>query len=741
MIQMKITTRLIACAMLTLGFGALVGCGDDETKGKGPVKIVENNANNQSDMGGVDMDAPQAFSGPHYITVAVDPSRAVYAPGNLLQLTHQIFDTRGMLTSTQDVEWSVTPAEAATLGADGKDWTLGPVEGEVVFKACAKEAGKDGGQVCGEANIIIDAQPPTIELTSPVPGQELSAADGALIQIAGKVTDTHGELVALVNGQRVELDATGAFSAQMKPQFGINHISVEATDGFSRQPSKLELDVLWAPEYLETEPTQDEAAVTMPDGLVLRLGQNFMDDRIAPATSLEGATLTEDLADILTLLLRYIDIASLIPNPVLDSTDVKLDITNASLGDPKLRIDITEDGMELFLRSSDVRIDTAGQLTLVDQTLTLNGTVTASVAILAKIKIEKPSPEEPFKVEIVELGVAIEDANSAFGDAQANAIFTLAQSALRGNIERVLTDALTMSFLDAVPALLEGALNSLESGLAMQSFPLDTGLGAPIQIDFRGKVEALNIMPLDSINMRLSARLAAQSAPVQDSRGVALMVPFAQDQVPFFDSSRIQIGIRLAMLNGLLHELWRAGLLNLDVSQILPDGLTSLVQSAVITGRIAPIMAPPTKGEPFDLILSVGQLELEADFGADKVKYGVAMSAGLNASVVNDQLLVSISDKPEIKTWIISSTTTRPRLNADQLRALLLSQVWPKLTEAIGAGLMLNLPVLDLSSLGTYAPSLANFSLSFVQVRPLVVRDEFLIIDSNLRGLLPPMVP
>lgn len=731
-----------------LGLGLLIalssplyGCGDDGAVKKPPVKVDNNNANNSADMGDSQDMAPAEPAAPHYITTAIDPARAVYAPGNLIKLSHQVFDLYGALAQDQSVTWSVSPTDGATLSADGAEWNVGQVEGEVVFKACAAQQGVDGQQVCGEAKIMVDAGPPAIVIDNPLPGQEISGSDTTLLQVQGRVTDTHGELLAWVNGKQVTLDPQGNFSVTVTPHFGLNHLVVEASDGYNRQASTAELDVLWAPTFLPGEPTTDEAAVTMPDGLVLRLGQTFVDDRIAPATSLEGATLTEDLADILTLLLRNIDLQSLIQNPVLDSTDVSLNITRASLGDPKLRIDITDEGMELFLRSDDLIVETAGQLTLVDQTLNLTGSVNASVAILAKIKLTKPDADQPFKVEIEQLGVAIEDADSYFMDAQANAIFKLAQSALRANIEAVLVSALEASFLDAVPELLEGALNSLESGLAMQSFPLDTGLGAPIQIDFRGKVEELALSKLDAMTLRLSARLAAQTSPMIDSKGVALMSEgIAVGAVPFFESSRIQIGLRLAMLNGLLHGLWRGGLLNLDVSQLLPDGLTNFVQSAVITGKLPPLLAPPRSGEDFDLILSLGQLELEADFGADKVKYGVAMSAGLNASVVNNQLLVTIADKPEIRTWIIESTTARPRLNADQLKALLLSQVWPQLTDAIGQGLMLNLPVLDLSSLGNYAPALSAFTLNFVQVRPMVVRDEFLIIDSNLRGVLPPMM-
>ena len=54
-----------------------------------------------------------------------------------------------------------------------------------------------------------------------------------------------------------------------------------------------------------------------------------------------------------------------------------------------------------------------------------------------------------------------------------------------------------------------------------------------------------------------------------------------------------------------------------------------------------------------------------------------------------------------------------------------------------GEGLSLPLPVLDISELGMFAPSLSTFTLTFDQVRDVVIVDDFIIVDSRLRGTLP----
>lgn len=733
----KMTTLGLLCGLLCLG--TLSACGDAELEKKKRKVTPTNNDNpDMGDMDG-DMDGDMTTEAPPAsLTINPNPARALYVPGANVGMQVNVLDEMGNALNMAQVNWTITPADAVAEGDGPNKWVIGQKEGSINFEACTVAVNVEGNPVCNSIDILVDAGPPTITITSPTPGSEISLADANKLVVTGTITDTFGDVTAFLNNQQLQLDGQGNFTIELEPTFGINHIAVEATDGHQLVGSKQELDVLWAPEFYKADDATDVAQVTWPDGLVLRLGQQFIDDRVLPAVTPQGAALTEDLADVLTLLLRNIDIGALITNPILDSDDVKLSIPKASLGKTNIQINIMEDGLELFVKANHVTADTQGQLTLIDQTLDLTGSVSAAASLLAEIKLEKASASEPFKVEIVRVDVAVEEANSQFADAQANAIFKLAQSALRSNIERILVDALKMSFINAVPALLEDALNSLESAIAMQTFNLNTGLGAPITINFQGKVDGLDITAQQDITLNVEAVMAAQTMPMEMSRGVAVMAPYMEGKVPFLDTSRIQIAIRLGVLNGLLHSLWRGGLLNLDVSALLPDGLDKLVNSAVITGKLPPVIRPPYQGEPYDLILDVGQLQMQVDFGADRVIYGVSMSAGISTSIVNNELVISVAQTPKIRTWIIETTTGRPKIKAEQLRTVLLEQVWPLLTDAIGMGLSLSLPVLDLSDINTYAPDLQNFSLNFVQVRPLVLVDDFLVLDTNLRGTLPP---
>jgi|GEM_PF-1316299 len=738
------TLRLLLFIGLTSQV-ACAGCRDEPT---GPPKntpiVVDMNGgngdmnnNDNADMGDPDPDLP-APSWAGYVVIEVDPLDPLYQTGDEVQLTATLFDTDEEAVEGAAFDWKVEPAGAAELGEDNT-WTIAS-QGEIVFEACSMMLDFDGASVCDRQRIIVDDAPPNLEITSPQPGEEIDGSIQQKIVVSGVATDENGELALFINGQPADMDKDGNFSVEFTPEFGINHIEVVASDGLNRSDTVKELDVLWAPAWEPGIQQEMISGTEFEDGLLLHLGRRFFDDGRPPITNMEGASFTEDLADILTLLIRYIDLTSLIPNPVVDSDDLSLSISNFSLGRPTIEIDVTEDGIALYLSADNLTIDTVGQLTISDKVLDLTGTISAGIGILAAISIEKDGIGQPFIVDVTELEVAIERADSNFVDPEADAIFELAQSALRLQIETVLVDALESSFIDTIPTLLSDALNGIEMSLSGQSFPLEPGFVDPIDVTFSGRIEELEKNPRQSIEMRLRTSLVASTMTKNPSLGTPMMQPFESGAIPLLQTSRIQIALRLALINGLLHGLWDAGLLDIDATDLLPEDLTSLVEEATVHATLPPVAVPPTKGEPYDLFLQIGQLELslKSPLTGQTVIYGVNLSAGVNVGVMNNELAVTIAEEPLVKIWVIETDDGKAaRLKPSQLEGLFRNQLWPELTGALGEGLGLPLPALEIPELGTYAPELTDFTLSFDQAGPIVVRDGFVIVESRLRGTLP----
>lgn len=737
---------LLALTLLTLTSSACGGCGDDASgpaSGSGDNATSNNGTGDMQGGGGNNAssgDMGPALPSPAYIVIDVDPVRPTYAFDDTVTLTATLFDTDDQPFEVQDITWEHAPSGAAIADAtNATSWTFSR-EGEVIFKACSMAA----SEICAERAFIVDLAPPQITITEPLPGQEISGEQTSEIIVRGTVTDGSNAAQAFLNGQPLSLDASGAFEARLAPSFGVNHIKAVATDDRQLRTSSAELDVLFAETFHPTL-TDGTSGVQFEDGLLLHLGQRFFDDRARPITSMDGAVTTRDIADILLLLIERIDLTSLVPNPISDSASFQLSLDDVRLIDPEVAVHVTEQGIELFLSVPTLEIDTQGLLNIEGANLNLEGTVFATVSILASIAIDKPSADEPFLVEVSNLDVAIEQASSDFVSDEADAVFTLAESALRLQLESVITDTLDESFIQAVPELLQDTLNGLETSLADQTFTLDPMLGSgPIDIRFAGKMPSTTKDPRRAISLPIDATLAAQSMPTKTSLGVAMSTPFTPFDVELVEQGRVQIALRLALINGLLHGLWNANFLEIQATEILPPDLTALVKEARISAKLPPLLRPPLKGEGYDLMLEIGQMQLElrTALGDQLVTYGVLLRAGVDLSLEQNQLSLTISEDPEVIIWIIGTEDGRPAtLDAEQLTVLFEDVLWPQITESLGEGLALPLPALDISNLGGFAPSLSDLTLQFQEVRELEVRDGFLILQANLEGELPAPMP
>ncbi len=712
---------------------ALPACAGDDT-----VDMVNNSSEPDmvmEDAGITDPDVrtqPDVRTGPfpRFVGINMEPGRPVYATGAALLANVQVFDVEGEPTDELLYEVSVEPETAATQNDSGR-WVL-EEEGSVTFTACAVKEGVEGEEVCASDTVVVDNASPTITITKPEPGAELDADAMGMIEVAGQVTDTHGEPALFINGEPVDLTNDGTFASTVEPSFGINHIEFAASDGINPATTEQAVDVMWAFGY-QAPPESARPEIDATSGLILWLGQRFVDDGVPPSVGMDGSRLTHDLADIIELVLLNIDFLSQITNPVVDTSGFTLNVNNIDIGKPTVIADITDDGIEMFIQIQDLIATTEGGLSIEGQNLNLDGDVTANFSALASLQVSKPSAGNPVQVEVGTVALAVEEANANFASAEANAIFELAQSALRTTLESLLITTIEEAFVNELPVLISDLLNGLDGALADQSLDLDIGLGTPITLNFDGGISAIETV----FRNRLQADLdltgnvdVMQAWP--DSRGIALLEPMPVG-TPFFESSRIQLGVKTSFANGLMHTLWNAGLLELDVTEQLP--ITA--ESALISARLPPLIRPPLEGQTDDFIVQIGQLELTLALAGRQETHGIYIETGIDFVVDNNALTVNFDDMPTIETWLISTSEDEPLLTADVLESLLLMQVYPELLSALTDGLSIPLPLPDLSGLGNVAAPLAAFELTLSTVRPVTVREGYIVLDAELNGRLP----
>ncbi len=727
-------------ALLALIAAAALGC---EEERPGIIQVTdEPEGSPEGEPGGEPEAEPEGLVLlPDFIEVAVDPLRHVYAPGVQVLPEGTAYDQFGRPMDDLEVTFSVEPQGAATLLDTGR-WRL-EREGSLALVGCAR--GADGALKCGRRALIVDKGGPSILVRRPPAGAQLLAAEDPEVEVAGRVTDTHGDLRVVVNGQAVALDADGDFETTITPRFGINHVEIIATDGLQAVEATSGVDFLWAEAYHPVihgglgpggETIDDLTGARFADGARLKIGRAFFDDGSPLVRDpLASEVLTDDLAGILELLIQEIDVMSRVPNPVADSDTLALRITEVRLDDTRVEIEVTDEGLDLYVQMRDVRVGTAGQFSVQGTTLSLDGGITATASAFVELTLKKDGAGADYEVGLSEVQLAFEEATSQFGSGEANAIFDLAEGALRGVLEDTLLEAVQGAFIDQLPDTLLGVFQSLEGALNGLSFNLETGLGPAIEVGMAAQVTTIDPVPGSHLDAILDMTVTAGGAPhFLDSRGVALSEA-PDTPAPFFESSRLQIGMRLGLFNGLMHAIWDAGVLEINVFDVLPAELSFLLETATVSALLPPVITEPAPDElPNDLLITLGQLQMFADFGDQQDVYAFNVLVGADVSVDGAAITVTIAPDPQIRAWVVSTTGDAPQFSAATLEQLLLTQLWPRLEGLFNQSLSLPLPSVDLGSLGALAPSLAGMTMDIVLERPLDVRGGFLIFDGSWQG-------
>ena len=671
---------------------------------------------------------------PSFVEVSASPLRHVYAPGLLLLPEARVFDQFGRPLEAE-VGFEVEPEGAAELQENGR-WRLDQ-EGSVALVGCTGQGG-DVAEVCGRFELIVDRGGPSITVTSPLGGAQLLASEHpeGVVEVEGTVADSSGALHLFVNGQRVDLDEAGGFTTQVSPRFGINHVEIIATDGLQAVEATSGVDFIWAEAYHAANDAGEQATVHFDDGMEVRIGRTFFDDgepleRDPEATEVQ----TVDLAGILELLLQEIDIMSQIPNPITDSDTLSLSITQVRMDNTRIDVRVTDTGLELYIQLVGVRVGTSGRFSLEGTTLDLTGGITATASALATMTLSKAGLGAPYEVELDRVELALEQAESQFGSGEANAIFDLAESALRGVLEQTLLGAIEGAFIEDLPGTLRGVFDSLEGALNGLSFPLETGLGPAVQIDLAAQISTLTPEAGSHVEAVLDTRVSTNAAPLfAGSRGVALSRSL-EEETPFFRGSALQIGLRLGLFYGLLHTVWDAGVLEIDVFDVLPAEIGFLLDAATVSARLPPMVTEPL---PFEsegnLMVTLGQLEMVAEFGDQQDIYAFNIQVGAEISVADAAIALTLQSEPTITAWVVSTSGDAPQFDAATLRELLLTQLWPRLEGLFSESLSFPLPTVDLGSLGALAPSLSDMIVEIDLSRPLDVRGDHVIFDGVWRG-------
>ena len=713
-------TLLVAAATAGLLVGPVaIGCGGDDEHA---------DDNQQADDG--QQEDELEFEAAH-VVVDASPTRHAYDPGASLSTSATVYAEMWEELDDIDVDWSADPGEA--VDGDSGDWTIED-GGTITFEACAVEHGETT-DVCATHDIIASGDAEGIVIESPSPGDQIDGAESDAISVEGYVNIGHDVQSLHVNGDHAAVDDDGNFSYKMTPEFGVNTIEVRAFDGIDDEDHTASVSVLWAPGFQEVD-LDDGISASFNDGLLLTLGQNFLDDGEPYTEISESEILTEDLADILRLVLERVDVTSQIPDPVVDSDALMLQIPDVHLGEPNVELVSTNEGIELFGQIPQLRAETQGFIQISDETIDLEGHLDAIVSLFATLEIEKGSADDDFEVDLGEFELALEETDPNFEDDEANAVFEVADSVLRDQLEEVLLESVDLSFIDVLPDTLVEMLEGLEEAIAEQQFDIALAGGDPLQVDFNGQIEQFTPIAGEGLTGYISAETTIDADPVYpDTPGIPLLEPEAVES-PLFAESRVQIALDFAVLNNIFYSLWNAGLLGIDVTDLDAPIIDNLIAEGHAEGLLPPVISPPTRGEPYDVMLDIGQLELELDWldQPEHDRYGTSISIGADLNVVGELITIDLADEPEVDVWIIETSEDEPFMTKNETRALIKSAVWSDIEDEIGDNIGFGLPLPELDVLEPFAPELADMQLGVRMNRSPDIRNGYLVIDATLEG-------
>lgn len=669
---------------------------------------------------------------PDSLGAEIRPARAAYRRGEMVNVVAIVRASSGEEIADVPVEWTVSPDGAATIGAMGRT-TLSAL-GRVTFEACTEEPGPRGVPLCDDFTINVDDGMPVLEVSEPTPGAQLGGDGATDFVVRGSVSDMDMTNV-YVNGVLVDVSALGEFETRVPARFGVEHLDVFASDGILAE-SHVEMDVTFAPAWAPGLSLAGEPGIDLDEGAALLLGPRFFDDGVPVDVSARPIT-TEDLADLAALVLGSIDAGSLLPDPVVDSRPTFfLRVPDVRLGDVTVSVVADDDALELFLRVGRLEVDTMGVIRVDSTNIDLAGGIDGGVAAYARIDLHRRDRDSPIVVELDTIDLAIERMDGRFTSAEANAVFAVAAGLLRTTLEDQLRPALEDAFATAIPDLLRGIFDGLDTALRGQRIDLDTGIFPPATIAIEAGVGELTSVRGEGVLASLWWSQWVPQPPLYPaSRGVPLASATPTMDLRFLPSARVSLGVRLAVLNGLLHALWDAGLLEIDVTALLPDSVSSIVSEAELHGRMAPMLRGPRPGEMHDLVLCLGQLELDAIYTGDPVHYGMTLEAGLDLSLADNRLTVTIAEEPFIRTWALDEDSERA-LSTETLETLLLTMLWPSLRESLSDGLSLELPLPAPDALAELSPELAGLTLTLDQSVPVELRGDTLVIEGVLAGNL-----
>ncbi|HMA97589.1 MAG TPA: hypothetical protein VKP30_33120 [Polyangiaceae bacterium] len=203
---------------------------------------------------------------PANLTIARVPEQLTYSVRQKIGLSSQVNDRFGNAITNASV--SVTSDPAGSFDSAGS--VSYSKAGTYRLTATVAPPTEGSVELTKTAEVLVDSSGPKVNCDAPLDGELLTRSPGDSLTLQGTVTDPSGVQELRVNGVPVDVDAANHFSAKLTSEFGVNFVSLVATDAGGRKTTR-NCAYLVANDW-----AADDTSVG--DNLSYRLRQDAVDD-------------------------------------------------------------------------------------------------------------------------------------------------------------------------------------------------------------------------------------------------------------------------------------------------------------------------------------------------------------------------------------------------------------------------------------------------------------------------------
>ncbi len=686
------TRVLLSCLCLTFG------C-DDHAGGPriaAPDTGVETDLGYDSTVIDADVDAAPFYGIAAYVELSITPRKALYNRDETPQVTAIVYDRIGQALENYPIRFDTRPVESATVDESGN--VTFSREGAGAVRGCATP------DLCGRVSFFVDDAPPLLEVISPERGAYLSGAPTILVE--GR-TDSGGAVEVYLNDQALEVDEEGYFQANIAANFGLNLVDIIADDGVRRPATRSVREVVWAPEILP----RAGSVFVLEHAARMRVSQSALDAQNEVNAPDANPLLSNSLSELLEQVFTRIDAMSLVDDPQLVDSDIAtLRLVDVLPGVPSMEVLFVEGGLELFFSVDGLSIELAGDATITGEPFSLDGLVTVDASAFVQVTINEGASGS-FNLGIGEYGASIERINALMENETVQIVLegaeTIVGTPLRNFLEQYLDDLVQ----EELPALIEVGLDSVFEPLQGLSIEVDEGgtLGTG-RVDFSLVSATPRVVAGEGLYFDISGELTepADIQPRHDTPGIP---SFNAAEAPAWPvNAAVAIALRLSTLNFLLDSMWRQGLLSMDLTPEIPEGLQLLISSARIEARLPPLLVPSPVGAPDELIFQLGELDLviESPTRSEADIYVASIRAGFYVDFSDGELTLGLSgETTDIRFELLQAQDGRPILPPSTLAGFVGDNLWPQIESNLGEVLSVDIESvrIDTESIRSLVPS------------------------------------